>query len=81
MEMYADPEARGGVLEAEGIVEVKFKQRDTLKAMQRLDPLLQRLSARIAGDESKPLGDSLERPYGRTTNKTEPRNSSGELHA
>ncbi|XP_073965390.1 acetyl-CoA carboxylase isoform X2 [Choristoneura fumiferana] len=48
MEMYADPEARGGVLEAEGIVEVKFKQRDTLKAMQRLDPLLQRLSARIA---------------------------------
>ncbi|XP_063545623.1 acetyl-CoA carboxylase [Cydia strobilella] len=48
MEMYADPEARGGVLEAEGIVEVKFKQRDTLKAMQRLDPELQRLIARIA---------------------------------
>ncbi|XP_004930758.2 acetyl-CoA carboxylase isoform X2 [Bombyx mori] len=48
MEMYADPEARGGVLEAEGIVEVKFKQRDILKTMHRLDPQLLRQTARIS---------------------------------
>ncbi|XP_053621987.1 acetyl-CoA carboxylase isoform X1 [Plodia interpunctella] len=47
MEMYADPDARGGVLEAEGIVEVKYKQRDILKTMHRLDPELLRLSARV----------------------------------
>ncbi|KAJ0182987.1 hypothetical protein K1T71_000963 [Dendrolimus kikuchii] len=48
MEMYADPEARGGVLEAEGIVEVKYKQRDILKTMHRLDPALLRQGARIS---------------------------------
>ncbi|GBP42919.1 Acetyl-CoA carboxylase [Eumeta japonica] len=47
MEMYADPESRGGVLEPEGIVEVKYKQRDILKTMHRLDPQLLRMSARV----------------------------------
>lgn len=37
MEMYADPESRGGVLEPEGIVEVKYKEKDLLKTIQRLD--------------------------------------------
>ena len=38
MEMYADRESRGGVLEAEGTVEIKYRQRDLLKTMGRLDP-------------------------------------------
>lgn len=37
MEMYSDPESRGGVLEPEGIVEVKYKEKDMLKTIARLD--------------------------------------------
>jgi acetyl-CoA carboxylase / biotin carboxylase 1 len=40
MEMYADPESRGGVLEPEGVVEIRFRQKDLLKVMRRLDPTL-----------------------------------------
>jgi hypothetical protein len=36
--MYADPSGRGGVLEPEGIVEIKFRTPDLLAAMHRLDP-------------------------------------------
>ncbi|CAG4948768.1 unnamed protein product [Parnassius apollo] len=63
MEMYADPDARGGVLEAEGIVEVKFKQRDILKTMHRLDPELLRLSARISEikDQIKEISKGFDR--------------------
>jgi len=38
METYADPEARGGVLEPEGIVEIKYKEKDLVKTIHRLDP-------------------------------------------
>uniref|UniRef100_A0A7N8YHC0 acetyl-CoA carboxylase n=1 Tax=Mastacembelus armatus TaxID=205130 RepID=A0A7N8YHC0_9TELE len=37
MELYADRESRGGVLEAEGTVEIKFRKKDLLKTMRRLD--------------------------------------------
>lgn len=37
IETYADPESRAGVLEPEGIVEVKYKEKDMLKTIQRLD--------------------------------------------
>lgn len=43
--MYADPAARGGVLEPEGIVEIKFRTPDLLKTMHRLDPELRKLKA------------------------------------
>lgn len=43
VEMYADPSARGGVLEPEGIVEIKFRTPDLLAAMHRLDPVLHTL--------------------------------------
>lgn len=38
VEMYADPSARGGVLEPEGIVEIKFRVPELLQAMHRIDP-------------------------------------------
>ena len=38
MEMYSDELARGGVLEPTGIVEIKYKLRDVIKTMHRLDP-------------------------------------------
>lgn len=37
LEMYADPDARGGVLEPEGTVEVRFKQKDLIQSIHRLD--------------------------------------------
>ena len=43
VEMYADPTARGGVLEPEGIVEIKFRAPDLIKAMHRLDPVIKAL--------------------------------------
>jgi len=40
MEMYADEESRGGILEPPGICEVKFRDKDQKAAMHRLDPVL-----------------------------------------
>ncbi len=37
MEMYADNESRGGVLEPEGTVEIKYRFKDLVKSMHRLD--------------------------------------------
>ncbi|KAG5269143.1 hypothetical protein AALO_G00198740 [Alosa alosa] len=37
MEMYADVESRGGVLEPEGTVEIKFRKKDLVKTMMRVD--------------------------------------------
>jgi acetyl-CoA carboxylase / biotin carboxylase 1 len=47
MEMYADPDSRGGILEPAGITEVKFRQPDQLKMMHRLDSQLQLLDAEL----------------------------------
>jgi acetyl-CoA carboxylase/biotin carboxylase 1 len=47
MEMYADEEARGGVLEPEGIVGIKFKKEKQLEAMARLDPVYGELKRRL----------------------------------
>lgn len=46
VEMYADGGARGGVLEAEGMVEIKFRTPDLLAAMARTDPTVRRLKVR-----------------------------------
>merc|ERR1712003_542870 len=43
MEMYADPDSRGGILEPAGITEVKFRVPDQVKVMHRIDPQLQAL--------------------------------------
>ena len=44
METYADPESRAGVLEPEGIVEVKYKEKDIVKTIHRLDPTVLEVS-------------------------------------
>lgn len=43
--MYADPTARGGVLEPEGMVEIKFRSSDLIAAMHRLDQGIAALKA------------------------------------
>ncbi|XP_049906114.1 acetyl-CoA carboxylase isoform X2 [Epinephelus moara] len=51
MELYADRESRGGVLEAEGTVEIKFRRKDLLKAMKRLDSVYASLVEQLASPE------------------------------
>ena len=47
MEMYADEESRGGILEPPGICEVKFRKQDQLAAMHRTDQELQILDQEL----------------------------------
>ncbi|XP_029017802.1 acetyl-CoA carboxylase isoform X4 [Betta splendens] len=51
MELYADRESRGGVLEAEGTVEIKFKRKDLLKTMRRIDSVYASLVEQLASPE------------------------------
>ncbi|XP_069882456.1 acetyl-CoA carboxylase 2 isoform X1 [Dipodomys merriami] len=43
IEMYADRESRAGVLEPEGTVEIKFRRKDLVKTMRRIDPTYKKL--------------------------------------
>ena len=47
MTMFSDPDARGGILEPAGIVEIKFRLADQLKAMHRIDPELKMLDSEL----------------------------------
>jgi hypothetical protein len=47
MEMYADANSRGGILEPAGICDVKFRTPDLLKLMQRNDKALQEMTASL----------------------------------
>lgn len=47
MEMYADEESRGGVLEPEGMVGLKYRKERQLETMARLDPAYGELKRRL----------------------------------
>ena len=47
MEMYADEDSRGGVLEPEGIVGIKYRREKQLETMARLDPIYGKLRAQL----------------------------------
>lgn len=51
VEMYAETTAKGGVLEPEGMIEIKFRTKDLLECMHRLDPNL--ISLKIKLQEAK----------------------------
>ncbi|KAK6358447.1 acetyl-coenzyme-A carboxylase [Orbilia blumenaviensis] len=55
MEMYADEEARGGVLEPEGIVGIKYRRDKQLETMARLDPVYAELKSQL---DNKSLSSS-----------------------
>ncbi|XP_067262908.1 acetyl-CoA carboxylase 2 isoform X6 [Chanodichthys erythropterus] len=64
MELYADRESRGGVLEAEGTVEIKFRKKDLLKTMRRTDSVYSNLAeqlgkAELSSQEHKDLEAKL----------------------
>ncbi|KAM4057331.1 acetyl-CoA carboxylase domain-containing protein [Hirsutella rhossiliensis] len=51
MEMYADVESRGGVLEPEGMIGIKFRKEKQLETMARMDPTYAGLRKQL--DEKK----------------------------
>ena len=58
MEMYADEDARGGVLEPEGIVNIKYRRDKQLETMARLDPEYSALRKQIADKTLSPAEQS-----------------------
>ena len=53
MEMYADPDSRGGILEPAGITEIKFRLPDQLKVMHRIDPTIAALDSELENCENE----------------------------
>lgn len=54
MEMYADQEARGGVLEPEGIVGIKYRTAKQVDTMARLDPTYAALKKQLTSNPEAP---------------------------
>lgn len=61
IEMYADGSSRGGVLEPEGTVDVKYRRRHLIKTMHRLDSKLNELDKELAGGKESSVLLSDER--------------------
>jgi len=60
MEMYADPDSRGGILEPSGISEIKFRAPDQLKMMHRLDDQLKMLDSELESSEFEDAKKEIE---------------------
>lgn len=54
MEMYADEDSRAGVLEPEGIVNIKYRRDKILDTMGRLDPVYSKLRQQIQDTSLSP---------------------------
>ncbi|KAK1953648.1 acetyl-CoA carboxylase, partial [Colletotrichum sublineola] len=61
MEMYADVDARGGVLEPEGIIGIKYRKDKQLETMARLDPVYASLKKQMTADLPKEQADELKK--------------------
>ncbi|KAE8634245.1 hypothetical protein XENTR_v10002237 [Xenopus tropicalis] len=51
MELYADKDSRGGVLEPEGTVEIRFRKKDLIKTMRRIDPVYTQIVEQLGSPE------------------------------
>ncbi|GIX97907.1 acetyl-CoA carboxylase [Caerostris extrusa] len=51
MEMYADNDCRGGILEPEGTVEIRFRKKDLVKTMHRIDNVCKDLLKQLSSTE------------------------------
>lgn len=47
MEIFADNTSRAGILEPEGIVEIKFRNKDIIKTIHRVDLVIHKLKVSI----------------------------------
>ena len=59
MEMYADNDSRGGVLEPEGTVEIKYRKKELISAMHRLDSRLIELNKEKSAAANKADKDKV----------------------
>jgi len=59
MEMYADVDSRGGILEPAGIVEVKYRAAQQIELMHKLDTELRELDETLRIDESAEVAISV----------------------
>jgi acetyl-CoA carboxylase/biotin carboxylase 1 len=59
MEMYADTDSRGGILEPPGICEVKYRKPDQMTTAHRLDPVLKELDAELGTASSADESDRI----------------------
>ncbi|KYN07737.1 Acetyl-CoA carboxylase 1 [Cyphomyrmex costatus] len=48
MEMFADNNSRGGILEPDGTVEIKFRNKDIVKTMHRVDLVIIKLKEKLS---------------------------------
>ncbi|KFW83323.1 Acetyl-CoA carboxylase 2, partial [Manacus vitellinus] len=51
VELYADKESRGGILEPGGTVEIKFRKKDLVKTMRRIDTVYAKLVEQLGNPE------------------------------
>ncbi|XP_027567061.2 acetyl-CoA carboxylase 2 isoform X1 [Pipra filicauda] len=51
VELYADKESRGGILEPGGTVEIKFRKKDLVKTMRRIDTVYTKLVEQMGNPE------------------------------
>ena len=51
MEMYCDTQARGGVLEPNGTIEIKYRPKDLVVTMHRLDPVIINLKSQLKSED------------------------------
>ncbi|XP_071428069.1 acetyl-CoA carboxylase 2 [Pithys albifrons albifrons] len=51
VELYADKESRGGILEPGGTVEIKFRKKDLVKTMRRIDTVYAKLVEQLGSPE------------------------------
>ncbi|XP_074743093.1 acetyl-CoA carboxylase 2 isoform X3 [Strix uralensis] len=51
VELYADKESRGGILEPGGTVEIKFRKKDLVKTMRRIDAVCAKLVEQLGTPE------------------------------
>ncbi|KAK9757286.1 hypothetical protein RND81_01G153500 [Saponaria officinalis] len=60
IEMYADRTAKGNVLEPEGMIEIKFRSKELLECMGRLDQQLISLKAKLSEAKTSGLYENVE---------------------
>lgn len=60
MEMYADQDSRGGILEPAGVVEVKFRAAQRRELMHRLDEKLQKLDEQMKTSPSEEVQQEIQ---------------------
>ncbi|KAK6938183.1 Acetyl-CoA carboxylase, central domain [Dillenia turbinata] len=60
IEMYAESTAKGNVLEPEGMIEIKFRTKDLLQCMNRLDQQLVSLKAKLQEARSNGICGTVE---------------------